>query len=162
MLVASAAVVYPAMIPVLPASTFADSGWSALNDTQLDTIGWPEYTDQVRAVVDALPADQREHAVVFTGNYGEAGAAQWYDVGLPVYSGHNGYRFWGPPPDTAVPVVVVFEGSPDAWFTGCELESRLHNDANAGNEEAGAGVWVCAGPKDSWSQAWAGLGHYDA
>ena len=161
-LVTSAAVAYPAMIPVLPASTFAAQGWSDLNDAQLDTIGWPEYTDQVRAVVDALPADQREHAVVFTGNYGEAGAARWYDVGLPVFSGHNGYRFWGPPPDTAVPVVVVFQGSPDDWFTGCELAARLHNDADAANEEAGAGVWVCDGPTGSWSQAWDGLGHYDA
>ncbi|WP_395690203.1 glycosyltransferase family 39 protein [Nocardioides sp.] len=161
-LVASAAVAYPAMVPVLPAATFASSGWADLNDTQLDTIGWPEYADQVRAVVDGLPPDQREHAVIFTGNYGEAGAMRWYDVGLPAYSGHNGHRFWGPPPDTATPVVVVFQVSPDPWFTGCRLETRLRNDADAPNEEVGAGVWVCDGPRGSWSQAWAGLAHYDA
>lgn len=161
-LVASAAVAYPAVLPVLPASTFADSGWVDIADVQLDAIGWPEYTDQVRAVVDALPADQRQHAVLFTGNYGEAGAMRWYDVGLPTYSGHNGYRNWGPPPDDALPVVVVLQVPPEDWFTGCELKDRLRNDAGADNEEVGAGIWVCDGPRGSWSQAWEGLQHYDA
>ncbi len=161
-LAASAAVAWPAMLPILPASTFAGSPWSEINDDQLDTIGWPAYTDQVRSVVDALPADQRRSAVVFTSNYGEAGALAWYDVGVPVYSGHNGYRAWGPPPDSATPVVVVYQGSPEDDFTGCTLATRLHNDVGADNEEVGAGVWVCDGPVGSWSQRWPGLLHYDA
>jgi 4-amino-4-deoxy-L-arabinose transferase-like glycosyltransferase len=161
-LVASAAVAYPAVVPVLPAAVFSDSFWTDLDDTQLDTIGWPEYTDEVRSVVAGLPADQRAHAVLFTGNYGEAGAAAWYHVELPVYSGHNGYRNWGPPPNSALPVVVVLETSPDHWFDGCRLRTRLHNDSGADNEEVGAGVWVCASPKGSWAQAWDGLSHYDA
>ena len=161
-LVASAAVAYPAVLPVVSATTFSGSAWANLNDTQLDTIGWPGYVDQVRAAVDSLPADQRDHAVLFTGNYGEAGALSWYNVGLPVYSGHNGYRNWGPPPETAVPVVVVLQISPDGWFTGCDLKGRLHNGSGTNNEEVGAGVWVCDGPKGSWADAWDGLSHYDA
>ena len=27
---------------------------------------------------------------------------------------------------------------------------------------AGAGVWLCDGPKGSWAQAWPDLQHYDA
>ena len=161
-LVASAAVAYPAVVPVLPAATFSGSGWVDLSDAQIDTIGWPGYAEQVRAVVDDLTPEQRAHAVIFTGNYGEAGAMRWYDVGLPTYSGHNGYRAWGPPPDTATPVVVVLQVPPDPWFTGCELQARLHNDTGTDNEEVGAGVWLCDGPKGSWSQAWESLVHYDA
>jgi len=161
-LVASAAVAYPAVVPVVPASTFAGSFWADVNDVQGDTIGWPEYTDQVRAVVDDLSPEERRTAVIFTSNYGEAGAMSWYDVGLPVYSGHNGYRSWGPPADDAVPVVLVLQGSPDAGFEGCELKDRLRNHDGVDNEEVGAGVWVCDGPRGSWSQAWKGLVHYDA
>ncbi|MBZ5738038.1 glycosyltransferase family 39 protein [Nocardioides mangrovi] len=161
-LVASAAVAYPAVLPVLPAGTFAGSPWEQVNDDQLDTIGWPGYADQVRAVVDGLSPEDRRTAVIFTGNYGEAGAMSWYDVGLPVYSGHNGYRAWGPPPDSASPVVVVYQGSPAGDFEGCTLEARLRNSAGADNEEVGAGVWVCDGPAGSWSEAWPDLVHYDA
>jgi 4-amino-4-deoxy-L-arabinose transferase-like glycosyltransferase len=160
-LVASAAVAYPAVVPVVPASTFANSVWSDMNDVQLDTIGWPDYTDQVRAVVDGLSPEEGRTAVIFTSNYGEAGAISWYDVGLPVYSGHNGYRFWGPPADGALPVVLVLQGSPDG-FDGCELKDRLRNDDDTDNEEVGAGIWVCDGPRGSWSEAWEGLAHYDA
>ncbi|HEU5037597.1 MAG TPA: glycosyltransferase family 39 protein [Nocardioides sp.] len=161
LLVASSAVAYPAVLPVLPASSFSGSIWSDVNDVQLDTVGWPEYTDQVRAVVDDLSPEQRAHAVIFTGNYGEAGAMAWYDVGLPAYSGHNGYRSWGPPPEGASPVVVVLQAPPDA-FDGCELAARLHNDSGTDNEEVGAGVWVCDGPVGGWRAAWPDLVHYDA
>ena len=160
--VATAAGAYPALLPLLPASSFAESAWADINDVQLDTIGWPEYADQVRAVVDSLSPEERERAVIFTGNYGEAGAMRWYDVGLPVYSGHNGHRHWGPPPEDAGPVVVVHQGSPESAFENCELAARLVNEAGAPNEEAGAGVWICSGPAGGWSSGWDDLAHYDA
>ena len=148
----------PALVPVLPVSTYADSFFRALDADQPETIGWPEYADQVRAVVADLP----DGAVVFTGNYGEAGAFEWYGVGAPVYSGHNGWRNWGPPPDGAGPVVVVLYRDPSVDFTGCERAATLHNDVGIDNEEEGHGVWVCDGPVGSWSQRWDELSHYDA
>ena len=157
----TAAVAYPAVIPVLPTSTFSGSFWADVNDVQGDTIGWPGHTDQVRAVVDSLSPEEREHAVVFTSNYGEAGAMRWYGVGLPAYSGHNGYRNWGPPPEDASPVVLVLEVPPDG-FRGCDLRDRLRNDTGTDNEEVGAGIWVCAGPVGGWRAAWPRLVHYDA
>jgi 4-amino-4-deoxy-L-arabinose transferase-like glycosyltransferase len=160
-LVVSAAVAYPAVLPVLPASSFSGSVWADVNDVQLDTVGWPEYTDQVRAVVDSLSPAERAHAVIFTGNYGEAGAMRWYDVGLPAYSGHNGYRNWGPPPEDADPVVVVLQVPPDD-FESCDLRDRLTNDSGTENEEVGAGVWVCDRPVAGWRNAWPRLVHYDA
>ena len=101
-------------------------------------------------------------AVVFTGNYGEAGAFEWYGVGAPVYSGHNGWRNWGPPPDGTGPVVVVSYVDPAVDFTGCERATTLHNDVGIDNEEEGHGVWVCDGPIGSWSSRWSTLSHYDA
>jgi hypothetical protein len=157
-LAASAMVVWPALVPVLPAQTFADSVYPSFNDDQTETIGWPEYAAQVREVVAGLP----DGTVVFTGNYGEAGAVEWYGVGAPAYSGHNGWRNWGPPPDGAGPVVVVYFRDPSDLFTGCQRAATLHNDVGIDNEEAGQDVWLCAGPIGSWSQRWPGLSHYDA
>ena len=131
---------------------------TTIDADQPETIGWPEYAAQVRAVVADLP----DGAVVFTGNYGEAGAFEWYGVGAPVYSGHNGWRNWGPPPDGAGPVVVVLYRDPAVDFTGCERAATLHNDVGIDNEEEGQGVWVCDGPIGSWSQRWDELSHYDA
>jgi 4-amino-4-deoxy-L-arabinose transferase-like glycosyltransferase len=154
----SAAFAWPALMPVLPASTYAGSFWESMDDNQPETIGWPEYSAQVRAVVHTLP----ESTVVFTGNYGEAGAFEWYGVGAPVYSGHNGWRNWGPPPASASPVVVVYYQDPSDLFTGCRHAATLHNDLGIDNEEEGHGVWVCEGPIGGWSKAWAKLSHYDA
>lgn len=153
----SAVIAWPAVIPVLPLQTYVDH-YPKLDVDQLETIGWDDYTDTVRTVVADLP----EGTVVFTGNYGEAGAMEWYDVGAPVYSGHNGWREWGPPPDTAAPVVVVGWDVEPAEFEGCEQAATLHNSAGADNEEDGRGVWVCDGPVGSWSEAWEDLAHYDA
>nr|WP_232523444.1 glycosyltransferase family 39 protein [Nocardioides sp. MAH-18] len=156
----SAMVAWPALVPALPMDTYVAS-YPKLDVDQLETIGWPEYAAQARAVVDGLPPEERGHAVVFTGNYGEAGAMEWYDVGVPVYSGHNGWREWGPPPESAGPVVVVSQGSADG-FSGCTLETRLANSAGAEGEEVGAGVWLCDGPVGGWRSAWSRLVHYDA
>jgi 4-amino-4-deoxy-L-arabinose transferase-like glycosyltransferase len=153
----SAAVAWPALVPVLPPATYADSFYRSLDDDQPETIGWPSYAAQVRTVVSALPPG----AVVFTGNYGEAGAFEWYGVGAPVYSGHNGWRSWGPPPDDAGPVVVVLVDPADD-FTGCQQAATLHNPVGIDNEEEGHPVWVCDGPVDGWSSAWPRLVHYDA
>lgn len=95
----SAAVAWPAGLPILPASTYASSFHPSIDEDQLETIGWPELEDTVRTTLDGLPAN----AVVFTGNYGEAGALEWYDVGAPVYSGHNGWADWGHRPTAPAP-----------------------------------------------------------
>ena len=160
-MVASSAVVWAAFVPLLPASTYVDTAFAEIDEDQLETIGWPEYADTVQAALAALSPAERASAVVFTGNYGEAGAAEWYDVGAPVYSGHNGFGAWGPPPEDQGPVVVVGL-DPRAWFDGCEQQARIDNDVGADNEERGLPVWVCSGPREPWSQLWPDLVHLDA
>ncbi|MET0998007.1 MAG: glycosyltransferase family 39 protein, partial [Marmoricola sp.] len=119
----SAIVAWPAGLPILPPATYASSFYPSIEEDQLETIGWPELADTVRDVLDDLP----EGAVVLTGNYGEAGALEWYDVGAPVYSGHNAWGEWGPPPDTAGPVVVLGYGDrePSDDFDGCRRAATV-------------------------------------
>jgi hypothetical protein len=161
-LVLSAAIAWPVFLPVLPVRTWADTFYADAGEDQRETVGWPAYTDQIRAVVDGLTPEQRRTAVVFTQNYGEASAAEWYDVGLPVYSGHDGWRNWGPPPTGASPVVVVGDIDADRFFTGCRVAVRLHNRVGIDGEEQGLPVRVCDGPIGSWRDQWPLLSHYDA
>jgi Dolichyl-phosphate-mannose-protein mannosyltransferase len=157
-----AAVAWPAFVPVLPVRTYAASFYTALDSDQLETIGWPEYAGTVRATVDSLPVDQRATAVVFTRNYGEAGALDWYGLGRPMFSGHNAFADWGPPPEGARPVIVVGVADPAANFTDCHVAAMINNDADADNEERGRPIWVCSAPQGGWAEQWPRLVHLDA
>jgi hypothetical protein len=161
-LAVSAAVAWPAFVPMLPVRTYAASFYPALDSDQLETIGWPEFADTVRATVDSLPADQRTSAVVFTRNYGEAGALDWYGLGRPVFSGHNAFADWGPPSEGAGPVIVVGLADPTANFTDCRVAAMINNDADADNEERGQPIWICSAPQDGWAVQWPRLVHLDA
>jgi hypothetical protein len=43
-----------------------------------DTVGWPEFTQQVTDLYQGLSPAEREHAIVLAFNYGEAGALDDY------------------------------------------------------------------------------------
>ena len=161
-LAVSAAVAWPAFVPMLPVRTYAASFYPALDSDQLETIGWPEFADTVRATVDSLPADQRTRAVVFTRNYGEAGALDWYGLGRPTFSGHNAFGDWGPPSEGAGPVIVVGLADPTANFTDCRIAAMINNDADADNEERGQPIWICSAPQGGWAVQWPRLVHLDA
>jgi Dolichyl-phosphate-mannose-protein mannosyltransferase len=161
-LAVSAAVAWPAFVPVLPVRAYASSFYPALDSDQLETIGWPEFADTVRATVESLPADERTTAVVFTRNYGEAGALDWYGLGRPVFSGHNAYGDWGPPPEGARPVIVIGLTDPGANFADCRITAMINNNAGADNEERGRPIWICSGPQGGWDAQWSRLVHLDA
>jgi hypothetical protein len=165
----SAMVAWPALVPVLPVQTFADSPYADLNDDQVETIGWPDYAeqmlgpDEVTAIdLNGIPApgDQPDPPVIFTGNYGEAGAAEWYLEDAEVFSGHNGWRFWGIPEDGRPVILVGIDPGED--FVGCERTATLRSEIDVDNEENGQPVWLCDGPVGGWEAAWDRLAHYDA
>ncbi len=73
-----------------------------------DRFGWENMARIVATVYDSLPAEERATAVISAGNYGEAGAINYYGpaLGLPrAYSTHNNHYLWGPPPFE--PAVVI-------------------------------------------------------
>lgn len=149
-------------LPILPADR---AGFIAgVNSTVADQIGWKEYVRQVTAVYDGLSPDEQRRAVLFTGNYGEAGALDRYGRGLPaVYSGHNELHHYGPPPNDKTVAVVVTEAEPDrlrAMFGPCDARARLHNREGVDNEETGASVYVCRRLPGTWEDLWPHLQHY--
>ena len=139
-------------LPILPAD--AAGPVIAANADVGETIGWPEFVRTVAGAAEGL-----EDPVVFTRNYGQAGAIDRYGpaLGLPrAYSGHNGYAEWGPPPDRPGPVVLV--GLPEedvrGLFDACQVAAEIDNAAGIHNDEQGTRVHVCAGPRMPWSRTW--------
>ena len=150
-------------LPVLPVATFASTSLPSSVPTSAEQIGWPQLVAQVRQVVAALPAQERAHAVILTNNYGEAGALTLLGKGLPpVYSGHNGFWYWGPPPAGRTVVVHVGDWTAADWspyFVGCRTVAHIDNGLGIDNQEQGQAISVCRGLRMPWTAIWPRLRH---
>ncbi|GAA2209103.1 glycosyltransferase family 39 protein [Nonomuraea monospora] len=140
-------------VPVLPLRTVLASPIPRLNLKVTDSIGWPELARQVAGVYHGLPDD--EHAIVLTGNYGEAGALHRHGL-RAVYSGHNELHRLGPPPESAtVAVVVGGAGVPvKTAFRRCVVAGRVDNGVGLRNAEQGRPILLCRDRTDSWARLW--------
>ncbi len=154
------------VLPVLPAAVLASTPVVDVNYDAGETVGWDELVDTVTGVVAGMPEPERARAVVLTANYGEAGAldrARRRGADLPpVYSGHNAYGDWGPPPAWATRVVLVGHRGDDGAarvFSGCRVVARLGNAAGVDNDEAGQPVRLCGGLTRPWPALWPAIRH---
>jgi 4-amino-4-deoxy-L-arabinose transferase-like glycosyltransferase len=164
---ATTAAVLPVALPVLPAS---DIGWvNGINQTPAESLGWPQLVQSVDQAWLSLPPSQRAHTVIFTADYGEAGAIDNLTgtIRLPTaVSGHNSLWWWGPGDPRATTVIAVADGNGAggtqlAWyFTSVTPVATLSNPAGIHNQEWGGHVYVCTGPAMPWSQLWPLLRHY--
>lgn len=148
-------------LPLVPVGRLADTPIVAINYDAGETVAWPRFADAVRAARAQLPAG--EQVVVFTQNYGEAGAIDRYapDLG-PAYSGHNSYWSWGPPPETARSAVVVGRWSAaelGRWFGSVRQVAAFDNGLRVDDDEQGVPIWLVAAPRPSWARIWPQLRH---
>ena len=162
--VGSALIAAVISLPILPASSPIVAAVAEVNPESVEQVGWPELVDIVTGVVDDLDASERASAVIFTGNYGEAGALTVLGADRdlpPVYSGHQGFHDWGPPPEDATTVVVVgiFPEHAARMFTGCRTAASIDNGQGVENEEQGLPVLACGPPVRPWSELWPTLRH---
>ena len=156
----------PIVLPVLPA---ADAGWTyKVSTANGESVGWPQLVQAVHTVWVSLPPAQRAHAVIFTSNYGEAGAINELGraYGLPTaVSGHNTEWWWGPGDPRATTVVAVggagYDGYLAQFFASVQPVATLSNPAGIHNQEWGGRVYLCTGPISPWAQLWPQLRHYD-
>ncbi len=164
-LAVSAALSIVIALPVVPASRLESTPIRDLNEDAVETVGWPELAGTAADVFRSLTPAQRSTAVVFTGNYGEAGAIDRYGpaLGLPrAYSAHNAYARFGAPPDGAAPVVVLGYADPSTDFEGCRAAATIDNGVGLENEEQGGTVFLCTSPREPWPELWQRLRHLDA
>jgi hypothetical protein len=75
-----------------------------------DRFGWPDMVATIAQVYRSLPPAEQAEASIFAGNYGEAGAVDFFGrrYGLPrAISGHNSYWLWGPGSATGEVAIAV-------------------------------------------------------
>lgn len=150
-------------LPFLPPS--AASAIRASDPELMETYGWPQFADQVARVAKTLPPG----TVVFTSNYGEAGALTMFGAraGLhdPVASGQNAYSYWGPPPGTPGTVLCLGEFGPTYlhrfWSQVKEIAPITLPDGLQDEETANhAAMYLCQQPHGTWAQLWPSLRHF--
>ena len=138
----------------------------ALNPDQGETVGWPRFVQTVSTAWKGIPAAERAHTVIFTGNYGEAGAVDLLGrrLDLPrAYSGHNAFSEWGMPPRQATQALVIgYNSSTDAapYFVDCHTVGKIDNGIGLDNDEQGVPLLLCR-PAASWTDVWPKLSHYN-
>ncbi len=151
-----------AVLPILPAKDIGGQ------PTLAEEVGWPELVHSVAHVWFSLPASERANAVIFTGDYGEAGAINELGRGLRLplaVSGQNNEWFWGPGKPGATTVVAVQPGPIDetnrqaleyllSFFGRVRVAATLHNRAGIHNQEWGGHIYVCTEPRQRWASMW--------
>jgi Dolichyl-phosphate-mannose-protein mannosyltransferase len=176
----SGALVAPiTVLPVLPVETLAritgslggDAGIEVetrevaeLPQTFADRFGWEGMAETVARVHDRLPPGERSQACVLAGNYGEAGALDFFGAkhGLPkAISGHNSYYLWGPRGCSGETVVSV--GVPRGRLE--EVFGRIDRADTVRcrycmPDEDDLPVYVCRDPKLPFEEAWPRFEHY--
>ncbi len=147
----------------LPVAPLGSAWWEVVSNSnaQLKSeVGWPELVQQVAAVYNSLPADERSGAAILALSSGEVGSIDLYGpaYGLPsVISGFDSYWQYGygnPPPQTLV--VVGFDAGFLANFQDCKLIAPIVVPFNVQNEEAvdHRAIYVCHRLLQPWPQFW--------
>ena len=144
-------------LPIVPAGALHDTPIVAMNYDAGEQVGWPAFARTIGSVFDGLSPADRSHAIVLTGNYGEAGAVLRFarKVG-PVFSGHNAFWNLGPPPASTQTAIVIGYHEADLrdWFHTVQRVAVIDNGKHLNNDEQGNAVWVCRGPTQPWAKLW--------
>jgi len=129
-----------------------------------DQIGWEQLTQEVSRIYHALPSDEQAHAGIRAGNYGEAGAIDFFgpNYGLPhAICAHQNHFLWGQPRE--MPRTIIYlQSDADALRHNCasvEQGGVHYNQYGMGEENEP--IYVCRGPRFDYRQTWPTLKHWD-
>ena len=75
-----------------------------------DMFGWEELAKNVSKVYQSLPKEEQPNTVVYCGNYGKAGAIEYYSKKYPlpkVICPHNNYWYWWPTEKNYTTIIII-------------------------------------------------------
>ncbi len=120
-----------------------------------DRFGWRNLVRTVAQVRDSLPAHEQSDLAIYAGNYGEAGAIDFFGPrhDLPrAVSGHNNYWLWGP---GAMRGVVIAVGVPrDQLLQVFDEVTQAATVVSPHALETNLPVFVCRGAKFPLPELW--------
>ncbi|MGH9746671.1 MAG: ArnT family glycosyltransferase [Candidatus Acidiferrales bacterium] len=166
-------VTLPFGVPVLSAETFLQYSdalpYAHAVKTERDTtapmpqnyadmFGWDNIAMTVARVYHALPEAERANCAILAGNYGEAGAIDYYGpaLGLPkAIGGHNSYFYWGPRHYSGQCVILFGEGSGEFknYFEDVQQVAVVSNPLGMPSEQNVA-IYVCRKPHAALAELW--------
>lgn len=177
-LVAGGILTAPFCLPALPVETFIKyqdfvgvkpppterHKFGRLPQLYADMFGWESMVATVAKVYEGLPPEERAKCAVFAGNYGEAGAIDFFGkkYGLPkAISGHNNYWLWGPREYSGEIVIALGVSQEDLREVYGEVEvGATIVGAYAMPYESDLPVFICRKPKMSLQELWPMIRNY--
>jgi hypothetical protein len=149
----------PIAMPILsPPNVISKYGASDYQvGTLPDRFGWSGLVSNLSTAYDKLPQSIKSQACIFTSNYGEASAVNFFggSLGLPeAISGHNNYYIWGPGSCTGqVLIQQVYENVTTLTTNECSFCISY---------EQVLPIYLCTNPNyTSLATLWPGVRHYD-
>ena len=123
-----------------------------------DMFGWDNLGRAVANVYYSLPANERANCAIIAGNYGEAGAIDYYGgkLGLPKpISGHNSHYDWGTRGYSGQCVILVGERSQDLskLFGEATLVAKV-SSRYATLAEQNVPIYICRKPSAPLAELW--------
>ncbi|NQU12064.1 glycosyltransferase family 39 protein [bacterium] len=121
-------------------------------------FGWREMVQTVARVYHALPPDERARTAILAGDFGEAGAIDFYGprLGLPkAISGYLTYFYWGPREYTGESVIVFGQRRPETlpqFFGQVEQVALVQHPYAAPHQQFP--VFLCRQPKRPLAEMW--------
>lgn len=178
LLVLSAVLLAPAVMPILPPSVYLqiygksgsagsqpEGASNGLPQFLADRVGWEQQVALIAQVYHGLPPDEQQVACIFTENYGEASAlvefGGRYHLPSPI-SGHNAFYLWGPQGCTGQILITINIDPQDAarGFNSVTLAARTSCE-NCVAFENNAPILILRQPKEPFAVLWAQAKHYD-
>jgi Dolichyl-phosphate-mannose-protein mannosyltransferase len=173
MVLVSGLIMLPWAVPVLPVNTFLEfenffprffrvrterDATGRLPQLYADMLGWHNLAVSVGRVYHSLPADEQGRCAIFAGNYGEAGAIDYYGPALglpPAISGHNSYYNWGPRNYSGSCVILIGERSDiyKRYFGRADLVARVPNPHGMPIERD-VPIYICSRPIAALDKLW--------
>lgn len=133
-------------------------GQEPLPQDYADMLPWRAQAEAVAQAWRSLPPDERAQAITGAGNYGEAGAIDYYadELGIPhAISGAGSYWFFGPgsAPGNVAIVLGDDRESLSRLYASVEEFTRVR-DRWAVGEEQDVPVWICRQPYATLQAVW--------
>ena len=158
----------PIAMPILPPQKVINSyGSSDYQASPLpDRYGWSGLVTNLSIAYDSLPASLKSQACIFTSNYGEASAVNFFggSLGLPkAISGHNNYYVWGPDSCTGQVLITIGVSISTMQQAYKNVTTLMTNRCSyCISYEQVLPIYLCTNPNfTSVAAQWAGVRHYD-
>jgi hypothetical protein len=120
-----------------------------------DMIGWREMADKSLDAFKMIPSEERENTLIICGNYGQAGALNYFNRGkMPeAYAFNTDYIYWIPEKKEIRNLVFVGIKPPEdviPLFDECKLTGQVE-DKEA--REKGTEIYLLLGAKEIFTKA---------